>query len=46
MAWKKRESANFFKFETPGDELAGTWLGVVPGRYGDNGQIHDLSEYR
>ena len=39
MGWKKREPGNFFKFETPGDELAGTWLGVVPGRFGDNGQI-------
>ena len=39
--WSKQEGSdlNFFKFDTPGQELVGKWRGTKEGKYGDNGVI-------
>ena len=39
--WRKESTGdlNFFKFDTPGQELVGKWRGLKEGKYGDNGVL-------
>ncbi len=40
--WRQIGQAQFHKWETPGDELEGTWRGMHDGRYGPLGTIETM----
>lgn len=37
--WKQLSGGQFFKFQTKGDSLEGTWRGTQAGKFGDNGVV-------
>ena len=39
MAYRPFGGGDFFKFETPGQELEGYWRGTRDGKYGKNGSV-------